>query len=85
MFQRDAALWAGCKRIEATGEYIALRRFREPPVLIFFRRDQRLVECCEGGGRRAKAAHLLGDSTSHERVKQIEDDDECEDEDSLPR
>ena len=33
--QSDAALWAGCKRIEATGEYIALRRFREPPVLIF--------------------------------------------------
>ena len=28
-------LWAGRKRIEATGEYIARRRFREPPVLIF--------------------------------------------------
>ena len=34
--QRDATLWAGFKRIEATGEYLALRRFREPPVLIFF-------------------------------------------------
>jgi hypothetical protein len=31
----------GANESNAMGEYIALRRFREPPVLIRFRRDQR--------------------------------------------
>ena len=55
----------GANESKAIGEYIALRRFREPPVFTSFRRDQRWGEYCEGGGWRAKAAPLqaLGDCT----------------------
>jgi hypothetical protein len=50
--------WPGVNESKAACEYIALRRFREPPAFLFFRRHQRQDKCGEGGGIRAKAAPL---------------------------
>ena len=48
----------GVSESKPTCVYIALRRFREPLVFIFFQRDKRRGECRKGGGSRAKAAPL---------------------------
>jgi hypothetical protein len=59
----------GVNASKALGEYLALKRFREPLVFISLRRDKRWGKCCEGGGTRAKAAPLqaMGDRTPIQR------------------